>query len=90
MSCCIGELGDKDVINVCNGKRLGCVVDVELDLVSGKLCAIIVPGNTKLISFSKKDLRIPWGCIQCIGDDTILVRVDDEDECYISNKPQKK
>ena len=89
MSCCIGELGDKEVVNVCNGKRLGCVVDVEIDVHTGRLCAIIVPGNMKIVSFSRKDLRIPWDMIECIGDDTILVRLPEDEECYITKKHER-
>ena len=90
MSCRIGDLGSKEVINVCNGKRYGCVVDVELDVFNGRLCAIIVPGNNKLISFSKNDLRIPWKCIECIGDDTILVRIEDESVCVECERKEKR
>ena len=91
MGCCTGDLKNKEVINVCSGKALGCVVDLEIDLCSGRIAALIVPGNTRIFSFSNKnDLRIPWDKVTRIGDDTVLVELHDE-ECYIrDNKPDKR
>lgn len=91
MGCCIvGDLRNKDVINVCNGKRLGCVYDVEVDLCSGRVTAIVVPGDTRLLNFSaKNDLRIPWDRIVRVGDDTILVELADED-AFIRDTRLKK
>ena len=92
MGCCaIGDLRNKDVINVCNGKRLGCVYDAEIDLCSGRIIAVIVPGDTKLINFSSKnDLRIPWDRVVRIGDDTILVELADEEAYVKENRIKKK
>jgi len=76
MGCCIGELRDKSVINVCDGKCLGCVCDVEIDICNGRLVSIIVPGSTRLFSLSRNnEIKIPWERIEKIGDDTILVSV---------------
>lgn len=76
MNCCIGELRDKDVINVCDGKRLGCVIDVEIDICTGRLVSIVVPGCTKLFSFSRSnEICIPWNRIERIGDEIILVNI---------------
>ena len=38
------ELREKEVINTCNGRRLGCVTDIILDKCSGTVEAVIVPG----------------------------------------------
>ena len=37
------ELRDRDVINVCDGKRLGFVCDMEIDTACGKILKLIVP-----------------------------------------------
>ena len=29
------ELREKEVINICDGKRLGCIVDLEFDICGG-------------------------------------------------------
>ncbi|MBO5141841.1 MAG: YlmC/YmxH family sporulation protein [Clostridia bacterium] len=66
----------KEVINLSDGKRLGYVQDVEADFTTGKITAIIVPGNNKLFSVNgKNDLIIPWEKIMKIGDDIILVEI---------------
>ena len=69
----------KEVINICDGKRLGFVQDVCADLETGRITSIIVPGGTnKLMSLfsSNNDIVIPWDKIKCIGDDLILVELD--------------
>ncbi len=66
----------KEVINLIDGKRLGFVQDVEADFESGKITAIIVPGNSKIFNIGTKgDMVIPWEKIKRIGDDIILVEI---------------
>ena len=66
----------KEVINLSDGKRLGYVQDVEADFSTGKITAIIVPGNNKIFSVGgKNDLVISWDKIMKIGDDIILVEI---------------
>ena len=43
----ICDLREKEVINICDGERLGFVEDVEFDLCTGKITHIIVPGPCK-------------------------------------------
>ena len=38
------ELRQKEVINLCDCRRLGCVVDLVFDLCKGCVEAIVVPG----------------------------------------------
>ena len=45
------ELREKEVINSCDCKRLGCVVDIEFDCSSGQIEALIVPGPGKICGF---------------------------------------
>lgn len=74
MSCSLNELRDKEVVNVCDGRRLGYVCDLEIDLACGKICAVLVPGDSRFFGLGKGcDCRIPWECIERIGDDIILV-----------------
>lgn len=74
------ELREKEVINCCNGRRLGCVIDVEIDVCSGQLEAIIVPGPGKIWGFLGTDCEfvIPFACIKKIGPDIILVEIQEE------------
>ena len=74
MGCCINDLRDKDVINVNDGKKLGCVTDVDIDVCNGRLVAIMVPGESRGFIFGRcEEIRIPWDRIVKIGNDTILV-----------------
>ncbi len=90
--CCIAELRNKEVINICDGRRLGCVIDVEFSVCDGKILSLIVPGEEKISLFGKcEGIHIPWCKIDKIGDDIILVNIPelpfvDKDCC----DPKKK
>jgi YlmC/YmxH family sporulation protein len=68
----------KEVIDVRTGRRMGELVDVEIDDESGRITGIVVPGDTKLFGLlgSSPDVTIPWAKIKKIGPDCILVEVD--------------
>ena len=72
------ELRRKEIINVCDGARLGCACDLELDDCTGLISAIIVPGPSRFMGLFRgaEELVIPYCKIQKIGDDVILVQVD--------------
>lgn len=78
MQCRIADLRCKEVINVCNGFRLGFVCDVLLDTATGRILALVVPGPCRFFGlfWREDDFIIPWDCIKRIGDDIILVEVD--------------
>ncbi len=68
------DLKRKEVINICNGGRLGCVCDIIFNVESRTLEAIVVPGNFNLFKFfNSKNIIIPWNKIRKLGDDVILV-----------------
>lgn len=68
----------KEVIDIRTGRRLGELVDVEIDDETGRITAIVVPGDQKLFGIlgSGPDVTIPWTRIRKIGPDCILVEVD--------------
>ena len=72
------DLRRKEVINVTDGKRMGFVSDVEIDLEEGRIDAIILPGPAKMFGIIGKDneVTIPWESIKKIGEDIILVDMD--------------
>ena len=45
------ELREKEVINTCDCKRLGCVVDLVFDSCTGQIEAIVVPDQGKYGGF---------------------------------------
>lgn len=69
------DLRYKDVINIKDGCRLGCVNDIEIDTCTAKVLCIVIFGRLKLFGIlgREDDIIIPWGSIDIIGDDTILV-----------------
>ena len=75
MLCRITDMHDKEVINVCDGTRLGCVDDVEVDTCTAQLVAIVIHGRPKCMGFMghEEDLVIGWKEIEVIGEQTILV-----------------
>ena len=72
------SLQEKEVINICDGKRLGCVCDLELDIVTGKICTLVIPEDGGKWNFFGKELAffVPLRCIRRIGDD--ILRTDDD------------
>ena len=78
----MSELKRREVINVCDCKRLGFVGDLDVDPCTGRILAIIVPGPGCVCGFlgREKEFVIPFGDICQIGDDIILVRVEEKKE----------
>ena len=76
--CRANDLRCKDVVNVKNGCRIGCVCDFEIDLSCARINALIIYGRWRLFGLlgRHKDIIIRWGDIQLIGEDTILVNFD--------------
>ncbi len=77
-NCRIADLRCKEVINLCDGCRMGYVGDVEIDVVCGRVIALVVPGRCRFFGLfgREEDFIIPWEAIDKIGDDIILVRHD--------------
>ncbi|AIQ13893.1 YlmC/YmxH family sporulation protein [Paenibacillus durus] len=75
----ISDFQAKDVINIVDGRRLGQISDLELDLRRGVIDAIIVPGYTRFLGLfgGGADLVIPWRNIVKIGSDVVLVKMEE-------------
>lgn len=71
------ELRLKDVINVVDGRRLGLIGDLELDLEKGSIRSLVVPGVSRFLGLfgRDRDTVIEWHEIQKIGQDVILVEI---------------
>lgn len=75
------QLAEKDVINVCTGEKLGNVCDIEINVKDCTVISLIVPGQGSVWGFGKAtEIIIPWCKIECIGEDTILVRLSAEEQ----------
>ena len=70
------ELSCMEVINLCDGGKLGYPSAVELCADDGQVTALIVPRESGLFGFGKSEhYRIPWCRIECLGEDTVLVKL---------------
>ena len=67
-------IGNKTVINVCDGANLGYVTDIEFDTADGRIVALIV-GEGGLCLSKEEAVRVPWSRIRCFGEDVILVDI---------------
>ena len=78
------QLQCKEVICVSDGKRLGFVSDVQVELPEGNIIAIVVPGPCRFFGLVGRncDFLIPWNCICRVGPDIVLVDIK-LDECRI-------
>lgn len=74
------EFQNKEVINGCDCKKLGCVTDLIFDECSGCIEAIIIPKCGKWYNLfgDGGEYIIPFHCIKKIGPDIILVEMHEE------------
>ena len=89
------DLRKLQIVNLCDGSCLGYASDFEFeaDCDSGRMLAIVIGGSSGFFGIGKRDdLIIPWRMIECIGEDTILVRVPSNEMagCACPKKPPKK
>ena len=80
----VTQLQCKEVICIADGRRLGFITDVEVEVPDGRVVAVIVPGPCRFLGvFGRNDdFVIPWRCIRKIGPDIVLVDIK-PDECRI-------
>ncbi len=69
------ELQAKDVINIVDGRKLGAIGDLDIDLESGVLRAMIIPAEGRFFGLlaGGEEVVIPWTQIVKIGSDVVLV-----------------
>lgn len=87
------DLRQKEIINLCDGTRIGYACDFDFDAIDGRITALIVPRPSGFLGLSRNcDLVIPWCKIECIGEDAILVKLSREelDSCVCQDKRYKK
>ena len=82
------DLRCKEVICVADGRRLGYICDVLVEIPEGRIQAILVPGPCRFFGLfgRKDDFVIPWNRICRIGPDIILVEAKPEECCVPRQK----
>jgi len=86
----ISELKTRDVVNITDGRRMGEIKDIDLDVESGRLSALILPAEYSSGGFlglwaRNEDLIIPWNRVRKIGVDVILVEMNNYTEPKIND-----
>jgi YlmC/YmxH family sporulation protein len=76
----ISEFQSKDVVNVANGKKLGNIGDIDINLQTGHIESIIILRTGKILGLfgREEETIIPWSNIVKVGTDVILVRLNEE------------
>ena len=79
------QLQCKEVICISDGRRLGFISDVQVEVPEGRVCAVVVPGPARLFGLGGRheDYLIPWSAIKRIGPDIVLVDTKPE-ECRVT------
>lgn len=69
MTSRVSQLRCKEVVNVRNGSRYGYLGDVELDMDSGRVLALVVPGRRRLFGLlgREPDTVFSWEDVERIG-----------------------
>jgi len=71
----VSDLQEREIINVIDGRRLGPIKDIDIDVETGRITALILPGNGRFFNIfgRREDYVVPWEKIVRIGVDVILV-----------------
>lgn len=82
-----------EIVNLCDGARLGFASDFEFDCEEARLLALVIQGSCGFLGFGQEDdLIIPWHMIECIGEDTILVKLNPKElsSCLCQRSRKKR
>lgn len=73
----LSELQSKDIINVNDGKKIGNIIDININK-DGTSTGIIVEKSKFIISrfSSNGEIVVKWSQIEKIGEDVILVNTN--------------
>ena len=69
------DLRRKTVIDIHNAEKLGMVNDIDVDIETGKINAIILPPKDFITNiFTRgRERVIPWSAVKAVGREFILV-----------------
>lgn len=71
----LSDLQIKDVIAIKDGKRIGRIIDAEIDISQGRIQYLVVEPHRfiRSIIINNKETAISFSQINTIGEDVILV-----------------
>lgn len=72
----LSELQTKDIVSVIDGRRLGKIIDAQID-AEGKIIHLVIESKRGLRNFMNQtaDVTIKFADINKIGEDVILVNI---------------
>lgn len=82
-----------EVINLCDGGKLGFPTALEFCADDGRITALLIPRENGFLNLGRSEhYRIPWCRIECIGEDTILVKLTSAElsSCLVKGSARKK
>lgn len=70
----LSDLQVKEIVDIVDGKKVGKIIDIIIDPVSGKINSMVVEcrANKKILA-TKDEYEVIWRQILKIGEDIILV-----------------
>ena len=72
----ISDIMEKEIINVKNGKKLGFITDIDLDVENGKVSSFSITGSSGNFFYRGAEIdTVYWKDILRIGCDTIIVSI---------------
>lgn len=88
----ISDIQTKDIVNLADGRLLGNISDLDINLETGKVEAIIIGGGGKVMNLFQREeeVIIPWKNIVKIGSDVILVRYNGSGEATMETDDNEK
>lgn len=77
----------RTVIDTETAQKIGYVSDIEIDELSGRISAVIVRRNGRLLSglFGFGEISLPWQAITAMSDEFVLVKTFDFGEKRLKN-----
>lgn len=76
----LSELGGKEIVNLNNGCHLGIIAnsDIVINEETGQIVSLLLPDKSQFGFFNNKYLvEIPWNSIKKIGNDMIIVELNE-------------
>lgn len=71
----LSDLQDKDIVNISDGKKIGNIIDVNID-EKGIMKSLIVEESKFKLFNTKSETEVSWRQIEKIGEDVILIKID--------------
>jgi len=75
MSAKVSDLQERQIVNIADGKCLGNIKDIELNILDGSIQALVLPneGGFWNLLQNQGEVLIPWQKVVRIGVDVVLI-----------------